>query len=105
MYQNIMNHEFQVYMRDPEAVIIDVRTPEELKSGYIPGTSVFIDFNNEDFREKAVSLNKSKKYLIVCRSGARSAKACKILDELGFDGPFYNLAKGMAEWNGDLKLP
>ncbi len=105
MYQNIMNHEFQSLMRDPQAVIVDVRTPEELRSGFIPGTSIFIDFNNEDFKEKATSLDKSKKYLIVCRSGARSAKACKILHEMGFSGPFYNLAKGMAEWNGELKMP
>lgn len=105
MYQNVLSNEFETLMKGQNTVLIDVRTPEEIKSGFIPGTSVFVDFNNESFEDKAVSLDKSKTYLIYCRSGARSAKACKILDEMGFKGPFYNLAKGISDWNGPLKQP
>ena len=102
MYQNILNGEFKRLMKSPDAVILDVRTPQEIQEGFIPGTKVFIDFNNEPFEEKAKTLDKSKSYLVVCRSGARSAKACKIMSELGFKGPLYNLAKGVSEWDGDL---
>ncbi len=105
MYQNILNHEFQDLMKDPDTVVMDVRTPEEIKTGFIPGTSIFIDYNSEAFSQKVHALDRSKKYLIYCRSGFRSGKACKMLNELGFSGPFYNLAKGMAEWNGDVKVP
>ncbi|MCA6074911.1 rhodanese-like domain-containing protein [Fulvivirga sedimenti] len=103
MYQNILNHEFKRIMKEPGAVIIDVRTPQEIQEGYIPGASIFVDFNNESFEDKAKTMDKSKTYLIYCRSGARSAKACRILEELGFKGPLYNLAKGISEWDGEIK--
>ncbi len=101
MYQNILNNEFKRLSKDPNAVIIDVRTPQEIQEGYIKGASVFIDFNNEDFAEKAKSLDKNKTYLLYCRSGARSGKACKIMADMGFSGPLYNLAKGITEWDGE----
>ena len=105
MYQNILNNEFKRLSKDPNTVIMDVRTPEEISGGFIPGTGIFIDINNEPFEEKAKGLDRNKAYLIYCRSGARSAKACKILNEMGFKGPFYNLAKGISEWDGELKQP
>lgn len=105
MYQNILNHEFESLMSDPNSVVVDVRTPDEIKSGFIPGTSIFIDFNGDLFDQKIQALDRSKKYLVYCRSGARSAKTCRILEEMGFNGPFYNLAKGIADWSGDLRIP
>jgi len=104
MYQNILNNEFKRISKSPDAVIIDVRSPDEIQSGIIPGTKIFIDFNNEDFGEAAKSLDKGKTYLIYCRSGSRSGKACKILSEMGFSGPLYNLAKGIAEWDEPLAV-
>jgi rhodanese-related sulfurtransferase len=102
MYQNILNNEFKRLSKSSNSVIMDVRSPQEIQEGIIPGASVFIDFNNEPFEEKVKGLDKNKTYLIYCRSGSRSGKACKIMAELGFSGPLYNLAKGISEWDGEL---
>jgi len=103
MYQNIENNDFKKLMKTQGTVIMDVRTAKELSEGHIAGTSVFIDINSEPFEERIQKLDKSKPYLVYCRSGARSAKACRIMDENGFKGPLYNLAKGISGWDGEVK--
>lgn len=103
MYQNIENNEFKKLMKTTGCVIMDVRTAKELNEGHIAGTSVFIDINSEPFEERIQKLDKSKTYLVYCRSGARSAKACRIMEENGFTGPLYNLAHGIAGWDGEIK--
>ena len=103
MYQNIENNDFKKLMKIQGTVIMDVRTAKELSEGHIAGASVFIDINSEPFEERIQKLDKSKPYLVYCRSGARSAKACRIMDENGFKGPLYNLAKGISGWDGEVK--
>jgi rhodanese-related sulfurtransferase len=41
---------------------------------------------------------------VYCRSGARSAKACEIMNELGFENA-YNLLGGILAWNGEIVAP
>lgn len=103
MYQNIENNEFKKLMSAPGAITMDVRTPKEIGEGYIPGTSVFIDINNEPFEERIQKLDRAKTYLVYCRSGARSAKACRIMEANGFTGTLYNLAHGIIGWDGEVK--
>ena len=103
MYQNIENSDFKKLMKDPEALIMDVRTPREWSEGYISGTTLFIDINNEPFEDSIQKLDKTKTYLVYCRSGARSAKACRIMELNGFTGALYNLAHGIIEWDGEVK--
>jgi rhodanese-related sulfurtransferase len=50
-----------------------------------------------------LKLEKSKNYYVYCRSGARSAKACEVMNELGIENTF-NLTGGIL-WNGDLVSP
>jgi predicted sulfurtransferase len=40
----------------------------------------------------------------MCRSGARSGKACELLNEIGIDNAF-NLSGGMLAWEGDVVQP
>ena len=103
MYQNIDNHDFKKLMNSPESVLMDVRTPPEVREGFIVNTNLFIDINNEPFAERIQNLDKTKTYLVYCRSGARSARACRIMEEKGFKGPLYNLAKGIIGWDGEVK--
>ena len=77
-------------------VVLDVRTKEEYRKGHIPG-SVLIDFNADDFEQQVAKLDKSKTYLVHCASGGRSARACKKMDQLGFQ-KLYNLEGGMGAW-------
>lgn len=103
MYQNIENAEFKKIMNSPDSVIMDVRTAMEVNAGYIPATRIFIDINNEPFEERIQKLDRTKTYLIYCRSGARSAKACRIMEANGFTGKLYNLAHGIMGWDGEVK--
>jgi rhodanese-related sulfurtransferase len=46
-------------------------------------------------------LDKNEKYILVCRSGNRSATASKLLIEKGFK-EIYNLSGGMNGWSGEV---
>ena len=85
---------------DPDALILDVRTPEEFEISRIP-KSVNIDFYNpEIFMQEIGKLDKDKSYYIYCRTGVRSANSCHIMKELGFTKT-YNLIGGIVDWNGE----
>lgn len=80
----------------PSFVILDVRTPGEFKSGYIEG-AINIDFYSSDFKEQLAKLSKIKTYLVYCKSGARSGRATKIMEKMGFS-KIYNLNGGIIKW-------
>jgi rhodanese-related sulfurtransferase len=50
-----------------------------------------------------LKLEKRKNYYVYCRSGARSAKACEVMNELGIENTF-NLTGGIL-WNGEIVSP
>ncbi len=83
-------------MPDPNVVILDVRTPAETAHGKIEG-AIEIDYNSPDFALKVGGLDKSKTYLVYCRSGNRSGKACSMMQQQGFTR-LYNLQGGMLAW-------
>lgn len=106
MYENLDIGEFKKLMNEPNTIIFDVRTPKEVSEGQIAGTRITADFNNpEEFEKVLASLDKTKNYLVYCRSGARSAKACKLMREKGFKGALYNLAMGISGWDEPLTPP
>ena len=85
---------------DASAVILDVRSEEEVEEGYIPN-AINIDIREgQGFIDKLHQLDKTKSYYVYCRSGARSAQACQIMHQLGFDSVF-NLEGGIMEWEGE----
>ena len=73
--QDIDQAELQKMAKDPNTIIIDVRTDMEVQGGYIDGTTLFIDFYASDFKAKVAALDKSKKYIVYCHAGGRSAEA------------------------------
>ena len=87
---------------DDNAVILDVRTEAEVAEKKIPN-SINIDiYKGQGFVYQVEELDKSKNYYVYCRSGARSEKACNIMNQLGFDNA-YNLLGGILEWTGDVE--
>ncbi len=96
-YQDINVEEFQELMQEEEAVIIDVRTPEEEVEGVIPNARL-INIMEPSFPEKIDQLDSDKTYLVFCRSGGRSATACKYMSSKGFT-KLYNLQGGIQAWN------
>ncbi|MCL6462326.1 Rhodanese-related sulfurtransferase [Flavobacterium micromati] len=89
---------------DPNAVILDVRTENEFSEGII-ANAINIDINSgQQFVNAIEALDKEKNYFIYCRSGMRSAKACEIMNQLGFENA-YNLTGGIMEWEGEVVAP
>jgi len=80
----------------PDAVLLDVRTPEEVSKGTIPG-AVNIDFNNSDFEKKIQGLDKTKTYFVYCAKGGRSSQAVDQMSAAGFTR-IYNLTDGIVGW-------
>jgi len=93
---NVSVEEFKMKMEEPNMVILDVRTPAETAKGKIEG-AIEMDIRSNDFQEKIQKLDKEKTYLVYCRSGGRSVKACGALEENGFAN-LYNLKGGFNAW-------
>ena len=100
--KTIEEKEFKTLAKDKNTVILDVRTREEIISeGYIQGASLFIDFTKPDFEEQLGKLDKSKNYLVYCKSGGRSSSATEIMAQKGFKA-VYNLEGGISNWSGTI---
>jgi phage shock protein E len=67
------------------AVLLDVRTEKEYKTGHIDGS---INISLGTIREKYIELDTSKTYITCCSHGLRSVKAETILKEKGFKDVF-----------------
>ena len=79
------------------AIIIDVRTADEYRSGYIL-KSINLNFFAEDLLDKIEDLEKGKSYLVYCRSGRRSIRVCTWMRNGGFDNQkIFNLDKGLGD--------
>ena len=87
--------------KQPEAVILDVRTEEEFESGYIPNAKNIDLRMGPGFIDEINTLDKNKSYYVYCRSGARSAQAIQLMRDLGFNET-YNLLGGILEWEGEV---
>lgn len=87
--------------KDHNTVILDVRTEDECTEGMIPEAINIDIYKGQGFIYSLEELDKSKNYYVYCRSGARSAQACSIMNQLGFENA-YNLLGGMMEWNGEV---
>ena len=98
-FSDLDQNEFWVqYTADSNAVLLDVRTPEEFEEGHIPG-SILLDYKSPDFTMNALDLDDSKNYYVYCRSGARSKGACIVFHENGIPNS-YNLLGGFSQWSG-----
>lgn len=81
--------------------ILDARTPDEWNEGYIKGAKLVT--YPDDFAAKAAkTLDPEKPVLVYCRSGARSAKAAKLLRDAGFKD-VRDLAGGILAWEEEGK--
>ncbi len=81
---------------NPDFIILDIRTPQEYESGHLED-AINIDYYDENFREELDGLDKSKTYLMHCRSGGRSGRALQIMKELNFE-EVYDMAGGILGW-------
>ncbi len=85
--------------KSSHAIILDVRTPEEVAAGKIAG-AISIDFYRSDFLDKAKELPKDKEIFVYCAVGARSAEAAEMLVQEGFTS-VYHLEGGIRAWTAE----
>lgn len=65
------------------ALVIDVRTPQEFQSGHIQN-AINIPYEVIGFKIKNITDDKDKEILLYCRSGRRSGIALATLNKLGY---------------------
>ena len=78
--------------------LVDVREDDEVAEGIIPGA---IHIPLGEVVERVGELDKSKSYIIICRSGGRSGRATEFLEGAGYDAA--NMTGGMLEWEGETE--
>lgn len=96
-FQTVAATTFASEIASKEAVILDIRTPEEYESGRIEG-AVNIDYYASDFEENLEKLDRDAAYKVYCNSGNRSASALNLMEEMGFTN-VVELDGGIQAWN------
>lgn len=79
-----------------KAVVVDVRETEEFTGGHLVG-SKNIALADLDAKLGAAVKNKSLPLILVCQTGARSARAVEAAKKLGYEQA-HSLAGGLAAW-------
>lgn len=74
--------------------LVDVREPEEVALGMIPG-ALHIPLGELPYRYGEIPPD--QEVILVCRSGNRSGRACEYLQALGYGG-VKNMAGGMLDY-------
>ncbi|MFT7599931.1 MAG: molybdopterin/thiamine biosynthesis adenylyltransferase/rhodanese-related sulfurtransferase [Acidimicrobiales bacterium] len=96
-------------LRDAGATVLDIREPDEVDQGVIPGAVVIVRGNLEAQIENRIP-DKSTKLVVHCAGGVRSAFAAKSLAELGYtdvvsmDGGFNKWKDEGRAWDVPVSL-
>ncbi|MGN0728443.1 rhodanese-like domain-containing protein [Treponema sp.] len=96
-----MDEGLKMLSEEKNAVLLDVRRPDEYQAGHMPGA---ILFTNETMTpEKAENLipSKNTKLFVYCRSGRRSKEASQKLADYGYT----NVVEigGIMNYSGELE--
>ncbi|SFQ41880.1 rhodanese-like domain-containing protein [Salibacterium halotolerans] len=90
--------ELEQQMHHESVQVIDVRSRDEVRQGKIPAAE---NIPLDELPERMEELDRYEEYVMVCRSGNRSAKAAKHLHQNGFH--VKNMTGGMMKWQGDIE--
>ncbi|GAB6066800.1 rhodanese-like domain-containing protein [Methylothermus subterraneus] len=101
-YQVITPMEAVMLINQDDAVVVDVRQPNEWAKGHIVGAKL-IALEELEKRLSELEDLKSKPIIVTCQSGIRAPAACKRLIQAGFE-KVYLLKNGMTAWE-EANLP
>jgi rhodanese-related sulfurtransferase len=82
--------------RNPDFVVLDIRTPQEFQDGHIEG-AVNIDYYSPTFVADLEKLDKAKTYFVYCRIGRRSTNAIGTMTQKGFEN-IYRTSGDIVAW-------
>ena len=95
-----INQGLAQFQQTSNAMLVDVRTPEEYREGHIPG-SINVPLQQIEDIDLEVS-DMSTPLYIYCRSGARSSQATAVLQEMGYE-EVHNIG-GILDYKGKVEL-
>ena len=83
-------------MYDPDKhILLDVRTEGEWNEGHLEN-AIRIDYKEDNFSDEIAKLDKEKSYYVYCKSGGRSGRTIKMMEESGFKES-YNILGGIID--------
>ena len=88
------------YKNTPNAVLLDVRTPEEYAQGHIPD-SINIPLSQINDDVPCAIKDKNTPLFVYCRSGARSSQAASQLKRMGYIS-VVNIG-GILDYTGEIE--
>ncbi|MEM6876937.1 MAG: rhodanese-like domain-containing protein [Bacteroidota bacterium] len=80
----------------PDYRLIDVRTPAEYAEFHLPDAQL-LDYLGPDFLDDMEALDPKATYLVYCRTGRRSVRACTLMTNHGLEH-LYHLDGGLQAW-------
>lgn len=93
--KNTFSGGLEAYQNTENAILLDVRTPEEYRSGHIAGSrNVPLDEIDR------INSDKTQPLFLYCHSGRRSAQACTWLQRRGYTAT--NIG-GISGYQGELE--
>ena len=97
--EDVSNHTFLALMADKrEALLLDVRTPEEWNEGHLAGASHADYWGDEQAFQAAMdAIPRDRPVLVYCAGGGRSGLTAKELIKAGHR-EVYNLENGISGW-------
>ena len=94
-----INQGVREYQSTSDALLLDVRTPEEYRDGHIP-VSINVSLQTID-NIASVAEDKEIPLFVYCHSGARSLRAAGSLQQMGYKN-VHNIG-GIASYSGQIE--
>lgn len=95
--ENLSSEQLQERLASKDGgVLIDVREPNELKQGYIPGA---VNIPLSRLRTRVAEIPQDRPVILYCRSGMRSKQAARLLRRHGYK-QLSHLRGGILAWHG-----
>ena len=89
--------EIEKHLDDESITFVDVREPDEYDEGHIPGVPLLPMGEIPDHIDR---MDKDKTHVFICRSGGRSQKVARYVNEQGLERAI-NFDGGMLSWEGE----
>lgn len=94
--EKITAAELMARMEKGKLFIVDVRTPEEYRSGHVPG-AINLPLPELSSRMSELASHAHSDVYVICEAGARSARATEMLAQAGFDH-LHDVRDGTRAW-------
>lgn len=98
--KNVSPSQAREWVANGEAILIDVRDPDEFNGGHIP-YAMSIPLAELEHAFHHLDLPPSRKVIFQCLRGTRGEKACALISQSANNCDIYNLDGGIEAWNNE----